>query len=360
MLRRNLTILFLASSSLLQACSKPVEPAPPPRPALVVTAGEDGTLDGMALVGEVRPRYESAQGFRIGGKIVERRVEVGTMVRKGQLLARLDAADTGLSAQAAEADVRSAEADNALASAELERQRQLYEKKFISKSALDIREAQYKTSLAKVEQARAQAAVSGNQSRYTALLAERDGVVTEIHAEPGQVVSSGEVIARVADLNQLEVVVAVPESRMQGIKVGGAALVRLWASYEKDYPAKVREVAPAADTATRTFQVKVAIPQTDAAVRMGMTAGVKFGNTDNSALLLPIAALTQRDGKNVVWVVDRKTNKVQPRLVETGPYREDGILITKGVSTGELVVAAGEHTLIPGQVVRPMQAGLNQ
>jgi RND family efflux transporter MFP subunit len=360
MLRWKLLALFIVGSSLLQACSKPAEPPPLPRPALVVTAGEDGTGDGMALVGEIRPRYESAQGFRIGGKIVERRVEVGTVVRKGQLLARLDAADTGLSAQAAEADVRSAEADNALASAELERQRQLYEKKFISKSALDIREAQYKTSLARVEQAKAQAAVSGNQSRYTALLAERDGVVTEIHAEPGQVVSSGEVIARVAELKQMEVVVAVPESRMQGVKVGAPALVRLWASNEKDYPAKVREIAPAADTATRTFQVRVAIAQPDAAVRLGMTAGVKFGTMENAALLLPIAALTQRDGKNVVWVVDRKTNKVQPRAVETGPYREDGVLITKGVSAGELVVAAGEHTLIPGQTVRPMQAGLNQ
>lgn len=350
----------MVAALALAACEKPVEPLAPPRPALVVAAGENANGTSMALVGEVRPRYESAQGFRIAGKIIERRVETGSVVRKGQLLARLDAADTGLSAQAAEADVRAAEADNALAEAELERQRQLYAKKFISKSALDLREAQYKTSLARVQQAQAQAAVSGNQSHYTALLAERDGIVTEIHAEPGQVVNAGEVIARIADPKQMEVVVAVPESRMQGVKVGAPALVRLWAAREKAYQGKIRELAPAADTATRTFQVKVAIPQADEAVRLGMTAGVRFAAMEDAALLLPTPAVTQRDGKTVIWVVDGKTRKVQPRAVETGTFREDGVLVTKGLHAGEWVVAAGVHTLIPGQVVRPMQAGLNQ
>lgn len=350
----------MLAALVLVACQKPVEPPAPPRPALVVTAGENATGTDMALVGEVRPRYESAQGFRIAGKIIERRVETGSMVRKGQLLARLDAADTGLSAQASEADVRAVEADNALAEAELERQRQLYVKKFISKSALDLREAQYKTSLARVQQAKAQAAVSGNQSRYTALLAERDGVVTEIHAEPGQVVSTGEVIAHVADLKQMEVVVAVPESRMAGVKVGAPVLVRLWATREKAYPGKIRELAPAADTATRTFQVRVSISQADEAVRLGMTAGVKFAAAEDTALLLPIPAVTQRDGKTVVWVVDGKTHQVQPRAVQIGEYREDGVLVTQGLHEGEHVVAAGVHILVPGQVVRLVQAGLNQ
>ena len=353
-------VVLIVMSSMLLACEKPVEPPPPPRPALIVTAGENGMGTAMALVGEIRPRYESAQGFRIAGKIIERRVETGSAVRRGQLLARLDAADTGLSAQAAEADVRSAEADNALASAELERQRQLYAKKFISKSALDIREAQYKTSLARLEQAKAQAAVSGNQSRYTALLADRDGIVTDIHAEPGQVVSAGEVIAHIADLKQMEAAIAVPESRMQGIKVGASALVRLWVSREKSYRGIIREVAPAADAATRTFQVRVSILQPDDGVRLGMTVGVKFTAEEETALLLPTTAVTQRDGKATIWVMDNKTHQVQPRAVEIGAFKEDGIFITKGLKEGESVIAAGEHTLVPGQVVRPTPAGLNQ
>lgn len=351
--------LVVAISVLLVACEKPIEPTAPPRPALVMTVGDNTAGTNMTLVGEVRPRYESAQGFRIAGKIVERKVEVGSTVHRGQVLARLDSADTGLTAQASEADVRAAEADNALAEAELERQRQLYAKKFIAKSALDIREAQYKTSLARVEQAKAQAAVSGNQSRYTALVADRDGVVTDIRAEPGQVVSAGEVIARVADLKQMEVVVAVPESRMAGVKVGAPALVKLWASQEKSYQGKVRELAPAADAVTRTFQVKVTIPIADDVVRLGMTAGVKFASAEDSALLLPTTAITQRDGKAVVWVVDGKTLQVQPRPVETGMFREDGVFITGGLRAGEQVVAVGTHALSPGQVVRPISAGAN-
>jgi RND family efflux transporter MFP subunit len=353
---RYLTLALLFS--LLAACQKPVEPPTPPRPALVIKAGTSSSNTAMALVGEVRPRYESAQGFRIAGKIIQREVETGSMVRKGQVLARLDASDTGLNAQAAQADVKVAEADLALAQSELDRQRQLYAEKFISASALDNREAQFKSASARAQQLRAQAAVSGNQSHYATLTADRDGVVTDIHAEPGQVVQAGEVIARIADPTQLEVVIAVPESRMTGVKAGENAMVRMWANRDKAYTAKIREVAPAADAATRTFQVKVSILDADQAVRQGMTAGVSFSNAQDSALLLPTAAVTQRNGKSIVWLVDPKNQTVQPREVAIAQFREDGVLVTSGLTAGELVVIAGVHTLVPGQVVTPRESGV--
>ena len=218
---------ILILSLLLSACEKPIEPPPPPRPALVAVVGDTASDSTMVLVGEVKSRYESNQGFRIGGKIIERKVEVGSQVKKGQLLAKLDAADTNLNAQASMADIRSAEAGYALAKAEVERQRKLVEKKFISQSALDIREAELKTSAARVQQAKAQAAISGNQSRYTALIADRDGVVTMIHAEPGQVVEAGESIAQITDTKQIEVLVAVPESRMAGLKLGDDVTIKI-------------------------------------------------------------------------------------------------------------------------------------
>jgi RND family efflux transporter MFP subunit len=349
-----LALLF----SLLAACQKPVEPPAPPRPALVIKAGANSSDTAMALVGEVRPRYESAQGFRIAGKIIQREVETGSMVRKGQVLVRLDAADTGLNAQAAQADVKVAEADLALAQSELDRQRKLYNEKFISASALDNREAQFKSASARAQQVRAQAAVSGNQSRYATLTADRDGVVTDIHAEPGQVVQAGEIIARIADPRQLEVVIAVPESRMTGVKPGESAVVRMWATRDHAYKAKVREVAPAADTATRTFQVKVSILDIDQSVRQGMTAGVRFADEQDSALLLPTSAVTQRDGKPVIWLVNPQDHTVRPREVSIGQFREDGVLITSGLTAGELVVVAGVHTLVPGQTVVPKQVGV--
>ncbi len=172
-----MTVRFLLAAILVlfAACSKAPEPVTPPRPALTMTVGSAEDSGSMVLVGEVRPRYTSSQGFRISGKIMERKVDVGAIVKKGQLIARLDAADTNLNVTAAMANVRAAEASHALAQAELERQRQLYAKKFISASALDIREAEFKTSVARLAQVKAQADVSGNQTQYTRLTADRAG-----------------------------------------------------------------------------------------------------------------------------------------------------------------------------------------
>jgi len=353
---KHLLILTCALFTLA-ACDHPVTPPATPRPALTMLVGDMAKQSPSGIVGEVRPRYESAQGFRIAGKIVERKVEVGSHVKKGQLLARLDAADTDLSAQAAQAEVRAAEADLSLAKSELERQRLLYSRKFISAAALDIREAQFKSTEAKVQQTKAQSAVSGNQSRYTSLLAERDGVVTEIRAEPGQVVSTGEVIARVAGEEELEVIVAVPESRMAGVQPGKPVQIRLWVAQQKIYQGKVREVAPAADTATRTFQVRVSVVDADEMLHMGMTAGVRFIGDGNVGLLLPTSAVTQHAGQTVVWVVNPKSNRVQPRPVQIGVYREDGVPVLAGIAAGERVVVAGVHTLTPGQTVRSVDSG---
>jgi membrane fusion protein, multidrug efflux system len=349
-------LLIILPLAVLTACDHSPPPPSPPRPALIMVAGVTAGGASMGLVGEIRPRYESAQGFRIDGKIVERLVDVGARVHKGQLLTRLDPADTGLAALAAQADVRAAEADQALAEAELDRQRRLYDRKFISRSALDIRETQFKAATARVQQARAQAALSGNQSHYAALAADRDGVITEIRAEPGQVVKSGEVVVRIAGTQEREAVVAVPESRMAGIAPGVPAEIRLWAARDKAYQGKVREVAPAADNVTRTFQVRVSIPDADAAVQLGMTAGVRFAGDDHSALLLPTQAVTQRNGQTVVWVVDAGNHQVQPRAVQAGAFREDGVLVTGGLAGGERVVIAGLHALVPGMVVRPVQS----
>ncbi|MGZ4957796.1 MAG: efflux RND transporter periplasmic adaptor subunit [Methylomonas sp.] len=347
-------LFILFAMPLLAACDQPKPTPQPPRPALVMTVGTHTAAAPTILVGEVHSRFESAQGFRINGKIIERRADVGNSVKKGQLLARLDKIDTDLSAQAADAEVRAAEAELALAQAELERYRQLYTRKFVSSQALDTQEARFKSATARVKQARAQAAVTGNQARYTDLLAERDGVLTEIRAEPGQVVAAGEVIASIAVPGNKEVTIAVPESMMTGIEVGTPAEVRLWADPAKVYEGKVREVAPAADSVTRTFQVRVALPQADDKVRLGMTAGVRFYHQDSLDVLLPTPAVTRRDGQNIVWTVDPKNGQVAPRAVQTGAFREDGVIVTQGLQNGDQVVVAGVQTLVPGQVVRPV------
>lgn len=348
-------LLLALSLVLLAGCDKPAEPAAPPRPTLIMVVGDSSALNSMVLVGEVRPRFEASQGFRISGKIIERKVDVGAQVKKGQLIARLDAADVNLNAAAAMADVRSAEASHALAVAELERQRQLFARKFISASALDIREAELKTSAARLAQVKAQANVSGNQTRYASLLADRDGVVTMIRAEPGQVVEVGEAVVQIANLKETEVLVAVPESRMVEVKPGTPVTIKMWANPSKAYAGRVREIAPAADSATRAFNVRVSVTDADDMVKLGMTAGVKFKQqqVQESQLLIPLAALTESNGKKLVWVIDAE-NKAQPRAVNAGEFSEQGVMITAGLQAGEKVAIAGVHTLVKGQHVKPV------
>ena len=348
---KKIMILFVLSSLLL-ACEKPVEPPPPRRPALVTIVGQTAPNSAIVLVGEVKSRFESSQGFRIAGKIIERKVDVGSYVKKGEIIARLDAADTNLGAAATVADLRAAEANRSLAKSEVERQRQLVNKKFISQSALDKYEAELKTADARVSQAKAQVAVSGNQARYTALLADRDGVVTQVRAEPGQVVEAGEFVAQIVDTKQIEVLVAVPESRMTRIKVGDSADIKLWADREKTYAGKVREIAPAASSATRAFDVRIAVLDADEVVKLGMTAGVRFESGEAKKMIIPSTAITQINGKNSVWVIS-KNGVANPREVTAGQYTEDGVTITSGLQANEMVAIAGVHTLIKGQQVKP-------
>ena len=346
--------LFILFALLFVACEQIEQPIHSIRPALVMTVDENATLPPTVLVGEVRSRYVSNQGFQIGGKIIERHVEIGSVVKKGQLLARLDNMDTNLSHQAAKARISAAEADLALVRANLDRQEQLFKNNFISAQALEIHQAQFDVALAQLKQARAQAAVIGNQSRYTHLLAERDGVITEIDAEPGQVVEAGEVIAQIAVPDFKEVVIAVPESKMGGVFVDAPAKIRLWIDPGKVYDGYVREIAPAADSVTRTFQVRVALTHPDNQIHLGMTAEVRLENQGDNIFFLPTNSVTQREGKNIVWIVDSQTNQVQPKEVRTGMFHEDGVFIVEGLQKGETIVIAGIHTLMPGQVIRPV------
>lgn len=341
----------------LSGCEQSVPPPVAPRPALVLTVGDQIAASPIVLIGEIRSRFESEQGFRVSGKVVERYVDVGANVAKGQILAKLDHQDAVLSARAAQEQLKAAEADLGLAQAELERHQQLYQRKFISRQALDIQEAKYKSATALVKQARADAAVLNNQSSYTELLAERHGVVTEIHAEPGQVVAEGETIVRIAVPENMEVEIMVPESRMQGIEINKAAEVRSWANRNQVYAGKVREISPAADTSTRTFKVRVSLPpETKNNLRLGMTASVHFYESQRQAFLLPLPAVRQYEGQTTAWVIDPSNNQAHPHTIETGMYREDGVIVTQGLKKGDLVVVAGAHTLAPGQVVRPQQA----
>lgn len=354
-MKTNRVLMVLAAMLWLQACEKPVEPVSPARPALVMVIDHKADVDDadMVLVGEIKPRYESNQSFRVEGKIVARLAEVGDVVKKGQLLANIDATDSELSAQVANADVLAAQARYALAKAEVERKRKLVEKAFISQSALDADEAELKTTFAVVKQAIAQAAVANNQSQYTMLRADRDGVITMINAEPGQVVQIGERVVQIVDVKQVDALVAVPESRIDNIHIGDRVAIKLWANPTKEYKGKVREITPTANEATRAFDMRVELIDADEQVKFGMTAGVIVNHHSPHKLIVPTSAVTQQEGQAIVWVIDAQ-QVAQRRPVEIGPFTEKGIEVLSGLSVGEMVAIAGVHTLVQGQKVKPI------
>lgn len=352
--RRDLTMMLPLVALALSGCAKQ-EPQPDvPRPVLstvVTPAPLAGAI--AAYAGEVRARHESDLAFRIGGKVVARTVEVGSAVKRGQVLARLDPQDVRLQADSAQAQLASAEADLTWARAELDRYRALREKNFVSAAVLDQKQQAFDAAQARTRQTRAQLAISQNQSAYATLMAETDGVVTALNLEPGQVVSVGQPVLRIARTNEKEVLINVPEGRTTELRQANSLVVVLWSDQSKRYRATLRELAPNADATTRTFTAKISIEQPDEAVKLGMTANVLLGNEAARArIVVPLGAIGDRDGTPIVWVVDTQTLQVHPQPVQLGAYRENGAVLESGLNGGERVVIAGVHKLLPGQKVR--------
>lgn len=346
-------LIAVSAALVLAGCGNGKVQQEPVRPVLTQTVvpGANATKD--VYSGEVRARHETDLAFRVGGKLVARLADAGARVKRGQVLARLDPEDARLAAKAAAAQLASAESDFALAKAELERYSELLAKKFISQSAFDVKQNAFNAARARTEQSRSQAAISANQAGYTTLLADTDGVVVSVSAEPGQVVAAGQPVLKLAHAGEKEVVVNVPESQLGQFKVGQAVAISLWADSQTAFPGRVREIAGGADPVTRTYTVRVNAPAAPATAQLGMTANVIFANaTDPNLVVVPMSALARDGNDAAVWVVDRQTSKVKMRPVTVGAFREDGVAITGGLHAGDVVVTAGVHKLRPDQQVR--------
>ncbi|MEO6565057.1 MAG: efflux RND transporter periplasmic adaptor subunit [Casimicrobiaceae bacterium] len=351
-------VLAVAAAALLAACGAKEPPAPVVRPVVLTKVTVGAGANSAVFAGEVRPRHETDLGFRIAGKLAERLVDVGTQVRRGQALARLDPADVGLQADAAKAQVAATETEYKFAQAEYDRYQGLLREKFISASALDAKRNAADTNRAKWEQAKANLAVAQNQRGYATLVANADGVITSANAEPGQVVTVGQAVVRLARDTEREVLISVPENRLRELTSAGQLVVALWANPGKIYQGKVREVSPAVDPATRTFAVRVSILDADPTVRWGMTANVgALSATAAPTAVLPLTSIYQKDGEPAVWRYDATTHAVTLIPIIVAQYREDGVVVTGGVADGDVIVAAGVHKLQPGQVVKPYEGG---
>lgn len=343
----------LGVSAVLAACGKEEAKAPEARLVNVVRVHSGPGSGEVAYSGDVRARYETNLSFRVPGKIVARNVEVGTVVKAGEVLARLDPEDQKLNAQSAQSQLAAAQSEHDQLKAELERYADLYKKEFISKADYDRRLSAFNVAQAKLEQARAQLSVTRNQTGYTALAADHGGVVTAIETEVGQVVAAGQAVMKLARTDDKEVVISIPENRLSELSESKDIAITLWATPGVKYRGRVREVSPSADPVTRTYAAKISVLNADSAMKLGMTANVYLKGVQRGvAAMLPATALFQDNGKAAVWVVDPAASTVKLVPVEVGEYIEDKIAITAGLKQGDMVVRAGVHKLFDGEKVR--------
>lgn len=354
-------VLSAASFALITACSKSVEKIEDVRPVRAVKAAMDNADMTAEFSGDVRPRIESKLGFRVGGKIIARHVDVGTLVKKGQVLMQLDPQDLALAQVQAKAGLNAAESSRDLAKAELKRYQELREKNFVASAVLESKETIYKAAQSNYEQASAAFKNQSNQAGYTSLVSSVDGVVTAIDAEMGQVVTAGTTVMRVAQSGEMDVVVGIPEDKVNGIRSIKDIRVRSWVNPGEVIEAKLRELSPIADPVTRTYVAKLALPSSAKNIKLGMTATVSFvAKSSNAMIKLPMTALFQEKNVTSVWIVENGQVKLIP--VQLAGTSGNDVLVAGGVVAGQVVVTAGVNLLKVGQKVSILgvDAALNQ
>jgi RND family efflux transporter MFP subunit len=327
------------------------EKAAPLRPVLVSTVHYEAESPSRSFVGTIRPRIEADMGFRVPGKVAKRLVEVGQTVDLGQPLATLDEVDLKLQAEQADAELHAATGVLAQAAAAETRAKDLRAKGWATDAQLDQAKATADEARARLNRAERSVELTNNSLSYATLVADTRGVVTATLIEPGQVVASGQTAIRVARFGEKEAVVAIPETLLGRAK-DGVASVSLWSEPNKKYAAKLREIAPAADPATRTYLAKFSLPDAGENVSLGMTATLTLSDPETTRVArLPLSALFNEGGDPSFYVVDDKGD-VALKPVKVKSYESNDVVISGGVDDGAKVVALGVQKLDPAQKVR--------
>ncbi|MDD5277184.1 MAG: efflux RND transporter periplasmic adaptor subunit [Methylovulum sp.] len=331
------------------------------RPVQTVRVGDNPAVKAAPFAGEVRARLETLLAFRVTGKIIDRPVEVGDPVHKGQLLARLDASDYLLGTQTLKAQLKSAQADRDFAKNDLARYRELLQQHIISPPEFDRHDTAYTAAQQRVEALAAQLGQAVNQLAYTELRADRDGAVTALEAEAGQVVSAGQAVVKLARLDDKEILFDIPEQRVGDLKPQQPVSVSLWTTGERRFDARIREIAAAADPVSRTYRVKATLLDGLDSARLGMTATVWLPENVSATLSIPLSAVFTPQNtpeQQRVWLVDEAKNSVNSVPIQLGAALADERVAVTGLAPGQLIVSAGVQRLAEGQLVRLPDADL--
>ncbi|SEJ82126.1 RND family efflux transporter, MFP subunit [Pseudomonas sp. NFACC07-1] len=318
---------------------------------------QGSSVGARSFTGVVAARVQSDLGFRVSGKVLERLVDAGQAVKKGQPLMRLDPIDLGLQARAQQEAVTAARARAKQTADDEARYRELVAAGAISASGYDQIKAAADTAKAQLSAAEAQADVARNASGYAVLLADADGVVMETLAEPGQVVSPGQPVVRLARAGQREAVVQLPETLRPA--VGSSAQATLYGSTSGAVTARLRLLSDSADRVTRTFEARYVLEGALANAPLGSTVTLRIaeGVAQGPVLQVPIAALYDPGNGTGVWVIDGEPAKVTWRPVQVLGLSDDAARVAGRLNVGERIVALGAHLLREGEPVRLLAPG---
>lgn len=304
--------------------------------------------------GTVHGRYESNLSFQVGGKILHRNVNIGDTVHAGDVLMLIDSKDVVQQVNKSDANVDAAHSNLSLAKSNLSRYKQLYSQNAVAKSTLDQYQNTYDSALSSYQQAVAQALEQHNSLSYTNLRANADGVITAINAEAGQVVSAGQTILTLVQSNELEVQANIPENQINNIAAGQHVTVSFWALSNISCDGIIREISPIADSSTRTYLVKISLPNPPNTLKLGMTANIIYKNNSTESAknqyIIPLSAIYQTNNIPKVWIVN-KDNTVSLKNVQVETFKDNYIKVS-GINEGETIVTAGVQKLHEGEKVR--------
>lgn len=338
--------LAVACAFLVAGCGEEQKTVKPP--VVKTQQAGAGISSEHTYSGTVHGRYETNLSFQVGGQIIARNIEAGSRVSPGDVLMVIDPKDVAAETSSADAQVSEARAQLTLTEKNLARYRELYAENVIAKATLDQYETAYEAALATYQAALGQAAKGHNSLGYTNLTSGASGVISAVSAEAGQVVAAGQTVATLVQTGELEIEIAIPEDRLAEAAIGSEATVSFWA-LKATATGVVREVSPMADSASRTYKVRVSLPSPPEGLGLGMTASVSFKGESTGSMTLPLASLYQTGDHPTVWVV--VDGKVTQKEIKVLDFAGDSVTVS-GLAPTDEVVTAGVQKLSEGDAVR--------
>lgn len=345
--------LLVGVALALAACKrKPEAEAPSVRPVRTVIAAPSEAGEVVVLTGRVAAETEASLGFRIGGRMVERLVNVGDHVETGQNLAKLDPQDEVNALRSAQAALAAAQARLTQARDTFGRQQQLLASGHTPRATFDQAQKELQTAQANRDDAEARLTNQALRVSWTVLQADAPGTVSAVGAEPGEVVQGGQMVVRIARQDGRDAIFDVPGRLLREAPRNPDIKVQLTDDPSIIAMGRVREVATRADPTTRTFEVKVGLTDPPPEMRLGSTVTGSIRLESERLMVIPASALTSLNGQPAVWLVDPKTMTVALHNIGTARFSSDTVIVNHGIETGDIVVTAGVHALHPGQKVR--------